>query len=228
MSDILVANNLTKIYQRGIEDVYALQEASLTIKKGEICTIVGPSGSGKTTLVNILGCLDNPTSGELILNGKTIFQNKNKLAENKLTTLRRQYFGYVFQKFFLIPTLTVFENTIVPLAFHKNNITTNNVNEVLEMLGLDKRKNHLPSELSGGEMQRVAIARALVNKPSILLADEPTGNLDSKRCEELKKLFLELNKNSGITIVIVTHDLRLAEAGQRIIELCDGKIINNK
>ncbi|MGD9638002.1 MAG: ABC transporter ATP-binding protein [Alphaproteobacteria bacterium] len=222
---VLEAKNLTKIYQRGSEEVNALNGASFNLKKGEICSIVGPSGSGKTTLVNILGCLDNPTSGELILDGNKIFEKGRNFSEKDLTKVRRIFFGYVFQKFFLIPTLTVLENVAVPLTFSQKDVSQNEIIDILKMLGLEKRMNHLPSQLSGGEMQRVAIARALISKPLILLADEPTGNLDSKRSGELKQLFLELNSKYGLTIVVVTHDINFADIGNRVIELCDGKII---
>ncbi|MDR2337242.1 MAG: ABC transporter ATP-binding protein [Deltaproteobacteria bacterium] len=224
--NIITAKNLTKIYARGVEKVFALNDASFVIKKGEILSITGASGSGKTTLVNILGCLDNPTSGVLTVAEQQVFGEQKELSEAALTLIRRQYFGYVFQKFFLIPTLTVQENIMLPSIFQKN-LQTNlqNLQPTLEILGLTQRARHLPAELSGGEMQRVAIARALINKPQVLLADEPTGNLDSKRSDEIKNLLVTLNREQGITIILVTHNPDLAKIGSSAIELLDGKIL---
>jgi putative ABC transport system ATP-binding protein len=223
---IIEVKNLTKTYTRGQEKIHALDNVSFAINKGDIVSIVGASGSGKTTLVNVLGCLDNPTSGELVLDGQQIFKNGLTLNETQLTTIRRKFFGYVFQKFFLIPTLTVKENILLPSVFQKKlKENDTNLKGILEMLGLSHRENHLPSELSGGEMQRVAIARALINNPSILIADEPTGNLDSKRSDEIKELLLKLNRENGITIILVTHNPEFAKIGNRIIEISDGKLI---
>ncbi|MDR1195226.1 MAG: ABC transporter ATP-binding protein [Endomicrobium sp.] len=225
MQNIIEAEKLTKIYTRGSEKVYALNEVSFTIQKGEIVSVTGQSGSGKTTLVNILGCLDNPTSGSLKVDGTQIFKENLKLSESGLTIIRRKFFGYIFQKFFLIPTLTVKENILVPAVFQKElKANENKLDEILKMLGISHRKNHLPSQLSGGEMQRVAIARALINSPSILIADEPTGNLDSKRSEEIKELLTDLNKNHGITVILVTHNPEFAKIGNRRIELYDGRL----
>jgi putative ABC transport system ATP-binding protein len=222
---IITVNNLTKIYTRGAEKIHALNDATFAINKGEILSITGASGSGKTTLVNILGCLDNPSSGTLSIDEQQIFGNQNNLSESALTLIRRKYFGYVFQKFFLIPTLTVQENIMLPSIFQKKlKANLQNLQPTMEMLGLTKRAKHLPSELSGGEMQRVAIARALINKPQVLLADEPTGNLDSKRSEEIKNLLISLNRERGITIILVTHNPDLAKIGSSTIELCDGAI----
>jgi putative ABC transport system ATP-binding protein len=225
MQNIIEAEKLTKIYTRGSEKVYALNEVSFTIQKGEIVSVTGQSGSGKTTLVNILGCLDNPTSGSLKVDGVQIFKENLKLSESGLTIIRRKFFGYIFQKFFLIPTLTVKENILVPAVFQKElKANENKLDEILNMLGISHRKNHLPSQLSGGEMQRVAIARALINSPSILIADEPTGNLDSKRSQEIKELLTDLNKNHGITVILVTHNPDFAKIGNRRIELYDGRL----
>jgi putative ABC transport system ATP-binding protein len=223
----IVAESLTKTYVRGNETVVAVNEVSLDIKTGEYVAFVGPSGSGKTTLINILGCLDNPTSGSLSIEGYPVFGNGKPLSERALTRIRRDLFGYIFQKFYLIPTLTVVENILLPFAFYRKPGARDNVDPLLEHLGLDKRKNHLPGQISGGEMQRAAIARALVNNPRILLADEPTGNLDTGRGEEIGRLLIELNRNQGLTIVLVTHNRRLAETAQRIITLNDGKIEGN-
>ncbi|MDR0676833.1 MAG: ABC transporter ATP-binding protein [Elusimicrobiota bacterium] len=232
--NIVEANNLVKIYARGSEKIYALNNISFSIKKGEIVSVIGQSGSGKTTLVNVLGCLDNPSIGSLKIDGQEIFKNTDFVKENlkfseiELTKIRRKFFGYIFQKFFLIPTLTVKENILLPSVFQKQFIVDEKrLNDITEMLGISKRQNHLPSQLSGGEMQRVAIARALINNPQILIADEPTGNLDSKRSSEIQELLLNLNKNHNITIILVTHNLELAKIGNSIIELFDGQIKKN-
>jgi putative ABC transport system ATP-binding protein len=184
---------------------------------------MGPSGSGKTTLVNLLGCLDNPTSGELDLSGKRIFGGGRILGERELTRIRRDLFGYIFQNFNLIPTLTVRENVMVPMAFHRKPGTDGEAERLIDLLGLKKRIDHLPSQISGGEMQRVCIARALVNRPDILLADEPTGNLDTKRSDEIGEVLRGLNKNVGLTIVMVTHNPTLAGIADRLIEIRDGR-----
>ncbi|MDR2429032.1 MAG: ABC transporter ATP-binding protein [Candidatus Margulisbacteria bacterium] len=221
----IAAKNLTKIYTRGAEKIHALQQASFAIERGEIIAVTGASGSGKTTLVNVLGCLDNPTSGSLTVDGKIIFRDKLKLSETDLTKIRRSIFGYVFQKFFLLPTLTVKENILLPAVFQPGlRANAARLTEILQMLGLDKRANHLPGQLSGGEMQRTAIARALINNPSVLIADEPTGNLDSRRSAEIKNLLLELNQKQKLTIILVTHNPELAKIGSQTLELKDGII----
>ena len=220
------AEHLTRVYRRGPEEIAAVDDVSLEIARGSFTSVVGPSGSGKTTLINVLGCLDNPSSGKLTLGGRAVFENCKGLSESKLTLIRREVFGYIFQKFFLIPTLTVLENVILPFTFFKKAGAEEDVGRVLKLLGLDKRAGHLPGQLSGGEMQRVAIARALVNKPDILLADEPTGNLDTARSEEIGRILQELNGHEGLTVILVTHNLRLAALAQRTIELRDGKIFS--
>ncbi len=226
MSDIIIAKNLKKVYQRGIEEIAAVNDVSLTIKTGEYVAIVGPSGSGKTTMVNLLGCLDTATSGSLQIGDDEVFSDTHKLNEVQLTKIRQKYFGYIFQKFYLIPTLTVEENVMLPFTFYKGHSTPDDAKRHLEEMGIYNRKDHLPGELSGGEMQRVAIARALVNNPRILLADEPTGNLDTKRTDEISKIFRDLNKKENLTILMVTHNLKLAESADRVIELKDGKLLN--
>jgi len=220
----LEATGITKIYKRGSEDIPALNEISLQIRWGEFVSFVGPSGSGKTTLINILGCLDNATAGSLVLCGKTIFTESHKLSETELTRIRRSVFGYIFQKFYLLPTLTVLENVILPFTFFKKEGAAKDPLEVLRSLGLEKRMNHLPGQLSGGEMQRVAIARALINSPDILLADEPTGNLDSKRSQEIGEVLKRLNEKEGLTVLLVSHNLALAKLADRMVELRDGRI----
>jgi putative ABC transport system ATP-binding protein len=216
--------NLTKTYHRGIEEVIAVNEVSFQINKGEFVSIIGPSGSGKTTLVNLLGCLDNPSSGELRLGDRSIFGKARRLSERELTKIRREAFGYIFQNFYLIPTLSVLENVMLPLTFYHKPGADDEALKLLKLLGIDNRKDHLPGQISGGEMQRVAIARAMVNKPEILLADEPTGNLDTKRSVEIVQVLRELNKTVGLTIVMVTHNQELARCADRIFEMRDGHI----
>jgi len=219
----LEARGLTRIYGRGSEEVRALDGVSLEIRKGEFVSFMGPSGSGKTTLVNLLGCLENPTSGDLHLAGRPIFGNGNVLGERDLTRIRREVFGYIFQNFYLIPTLTVRENVALPLAFYAKPGADMEVDRILERLGMKHRMDHLPGQISGGEMQRVAIARALVNRPEILLADEPTGNLDTKRTGEIGEILQDLNRSTGLTILMVTHNPELGRLGGRHIEMRDGQ-----
>jgi putative ABC transport system ATP-binding protein len=220
---VLEARGLTRIYGRGSEEVRALDGISLQIRRGEFVSFMGPSGSGKTTLVNLLGCLDNPSSGELDLAGRNIFGNGIKLGERELTRIRREVFGYIFQNFYLIPTLTVSENVALPLAFYRKPGVEGEVERLLSTLGMEHRMNHLPGQISGGEMQRVAIARALVNRPEILLADEPTGNLDSRRTDEIGEILQDLNRNAGLTVIMVTHNPGLGRLGGRHIEMRDGR-----
>ena len=221
----LEATNLTKIYRRGSEEIAAVHNASLKVNKGDFVSFIGPSGSGKTTLVNLLGCLDNPTSGELVLGGRQIFSNDgHRLSERRLTEIRRETFGYIFQNFYLIPTLTVIENVMLPLTFYRKPGTEQKVLGLLQLLGIEQRKDHLPGQISGGEMQRVAIARALVNSPEILIADEPTGNLDSKRSTEIVQILRDLSSNTGLTVIMVTHNLELARVADRCCEMRDGGI----
>lgn len=223
----LEARDLTRVYRRGSEEIRALDGVSLQINRGEFVSFMGPSGSGKTTLINLLGCLENPSTGELALAGRSIFGGGKTLGERDLTRIRREVFGYIFQNFYLIPTLTVRENVALPLAFYRKPGVEGEVDRLLEMLGMDHRMNHLPGQISGGEMQRVAIARALVNRPEILLADEPTGNLDTKRSEEIGEVLRDLNRNSGLTIVMVTHNPALGRLGGRLIEMRDGQAYEN-
>ena len=218
------AEDLRRIYRRGPEEIAAVDGVSLEVEKGAFISVVGPSGSGKTTLINVLGCLDNPTSGRLALGDRVVFENGRGLSEAELTRIRREAFGYIFQKFYLISTLTVLENVILPFTFFRKPGAGEDVGRILGLLGLDKRAGHLPGQLSGGEMQRVAIARALVNKPAILLADEPTGNLDTARSEEIGSTLRDLNEREGLTVVLVTHNPRLAALAHRTIELQDGRI----
>lgn len=218
------AINLKKVYLRGSEEIPAVNDVSLRINQGDFISIIGPSGSGKTTLINLLGFLDNPTSGELRLGDRSIFNHAKPLSERKLTKIRRETFGYIFQNFYLIPTLTVMENVMLPLAFYRKPGTENEAAKLLKLLGMEHRKDHLPGQISGGEMQRVAIARAMVNMPEILLADEPTGNLDTKRSVEIVQVLKELNKNVGLTVIMVTHNQDLAQYADRMLEMKDGQI----
>jgi len=220
----IAAAGLTRVFHRGNEEIRAVDGVTLTIAAGEFVAFVGPSGSGKTTLINILGCLDNPTAGRLDVFGRNVFDKGVNLSEGTLTCIRREVFGYIFQKFYLIPTLTVRENVMLPFVFYKKPGAREEVEKVLALMGIENRKHHLPGEISGGEMQRVAIARALVNKPRILLADEPTGNLDAARSEEIGDMLRELNKKEGLTVVLVTHNPGLARKADRIFELRDGRL----
>jgi putative ABC transport system ATP-binding protein len=222
----LLAHDLRKVYKRGAEEIFALDNVSLTVKKGEFVSFIGPSGSGKTTLINILGCLDNASAGSLEVAGEQVFSAACKLSESTLTRIRRRVFGYIFQKFYLVPTLTVYENVVLPFAFFQKAEAVTEPMEILEFLGIAKRSGHRPSELSGGEMQRVAIARALINKPEILLADEPTGNLDSKRSEEIGQILKRLNEKEGLTVLLVTHNPSLAQVAGRTIALSDGRLVD--
>lgn len=219
----LEARELVRLYQRGSEAIRAVDGVSLSIRQGEFVSFTGPSGCGKTTLVNLLGCLENPSSGQLQVAGKTVFGAGKTLSEGSLTLLRREVFGYVFQNFYLIPTLTVRENVALPLAFYRKPGGDGAVVEsLLRRLGLEHRMDHLPGQISGGEMQRVAVARALVNSPQILIADEPTGNLDLKRSTEIGEVLQEVNRG-GLTVIMVTHNPALARLGGRVVEMLDGR-----
>jgi ABC-type lipoprotein export system ATPase subunit len=222
---VLAARDLTRVYRRGSEEIRALDGVSLQVRRGEFVCCTGPSGSGKTTLIHLLGCLDNPSAGTLELDGGVVFGGGQPLGERALTRIRRELFGYVFQSFYLIPTLTVRENVALPLAFYRKPGAEGEVDRLLAMLGMEHRMNHLPGQISGGEMQRVAIARALVNRPEVLVADEPTGNLDTKRAGEIGEVLQELNRSAGLTIVMVTHNPGLARLGGRRIEMRDGRVL---
>jgi len=221
MKDFAIrTNKLKKIYSSGFEEIVALKEVDIEITKGEFVTIMGPSGAGKTTFLNLVGCLDKPTSGELDILG----YNPMELNEGKLSRIRVDKIGFVFEDFLLISSLNALENVQLPLIFARNYKNNNRSNALLKRVGLDHRLTHFPNELSGGELQRVAVARALVNNPQILLADEPTGNLDTKNAQALFDLFRELNREEGLTIVVATHNIRLGHSTDRIIHLNDGKI----
>lgn len=226
MSDNVVnVIDVKKIYRMGDIEVAALGGVSINIKKGEFVSIMGPSGCGKSTLMHILGCLDRPTSGHVHLDDFDI----DKLDDNSLAEIRNKKVGFVFQTFNLLPKLNAIENVELPLIYFGMGFDERRkrAGELLDLVGLSERKFHKPSELSGGQSQRVAIARALANNPSIILADEPTGNLDSKSGEEIIKLFNDLN-NKGITLIIVTHDQDIASQCKRIIRLKDGLLLSDE
>ncbi len=221
MADVIRTVNLAKVYRMGAEEVHALRDISITIKKGEYVALMGPSGSGKSTLMNMLGCLDTPSSGQYFLSEQDVSQmNDNQLAE-----VRNKEIGFVFQTFNLLPRSTALDNVCLPLIYagkaKKERVLRGQ--QVLEQVGLGDRMSHRPNELSGGQRQRVAVARALVNHPAMLLADEPTGNLDSKTSIEIMGLFEEIHSN-GNTIVVVTHEEEIAQHAHRIIRLKDGLV----
>lgn len=215
----IYGEGLTKIFQRGSEKLYALKGVDFQISPGEIVSVVGRSGCGKTTLLNMIGCLDTLSEGTLHIGGKEV----SKLQEKDLIDVRRKNIGFVFQLFYLIPTLTAYENALLPLLFARRLDKKEKVKEIFQKVGLGERLNMLPSELDGGDMQRIAIARALVNDPKIILADEPTGRLESRSKEKIFDLFKKLS-DEGLAIVIATHDLNLASRADRMIRLKDGMI----
>ncbi len=222
---LISAENLWKIYQLGRQEVNALREATFTISQGEFVAIMGPSGSGKSTLMNILGCLDTPTKGNYYLRGKLV----STLNDNELAYIRNNEIGFVFQVFNLLARATAFHNVELPLIYKgtQKKVREEKTHKALEMVEMSDRMNHRPSELSGGERQRVAIARALVNEPSLVLADEPTGNLDSKTGLEIINLFRKIH-SQGNTIIVVTHEREIAEHAHRIIFLKDGRIVKEE
>ncbi|WP_285880941.1 ABC transporter ATP-binding protein [Neobacillus mesonae] len=221
---IIQINNMSKTYQLGGETVHALNNVSLEINKGEFLAIIGPSGSGKSTLMNMLGCLDHPDQGSYLLDGKEI----GKMTDNQLAAIRNQKIGFIFQNFNLLSKLTALENVELPLIYagasagerHKRAMDS------LNKVGLKERAGHLPAQLSGGQQQRVAIARALAGQPAILLADEPTGALDSKTSKEILKLMQQLNE-LGHTIILITHDLEIAKQAKRMVSIQDGELQEN-
>jgi putative ABC transport system ATP-binding protein len=219
--NVISADNLTKTYRMGEVEVQALRGLTMQIKRGEVVAIMGPSGSGKTTLMNILGCLDRPTSGDYFLDGDKV----SGLNDNQLAGIRNRKIGFVFQSFNLLQRASALANVELPLSY--SNLPSDGrerAAEALRAVGLESRMKHRPAELSGGEQQRVAIARALVNEPAILMADEPTGNLDSKVGQEIVDLLLSLNRERNTTLLIITHDPKIASQTQRIIHLRDGMV----
>ena len=225
MKDIIIeAHGLKRYYERGSETVKALDGVDITIRQGEIVSILGPSGSGKTTLINLLSCLDAPTEGTLTVAGKSVAG----LSEDQLVEVRRGVLGFVFQQFSLLPTLTVAENVELPLLFLGLKTDERKTREILAAVGLSERANHLPRELSGGEMQRVAIARALIIGPKILVADEPTGNLDKVTGESIITLFKRLAAEQGLAIILTTHNTAFGAEADRAITLEDGRIVKEE
>lgn len=224
MSKILKITGLEKTYVSGDKQLTVLHDISFDVEKGQTFSIVGPSGSGKTTLLGLCAGLDQPNAGSVELCG----QDLNRLNEDQRAQLRNQEVGFIFQNFQLLPTLTALENVSVPLELQGSKEATKKSRALLEKVGLGDRVHHYPSQLSGGEQQRVAVARAFANAPSILFADEPTGNLDDDTGEKIIQLLFDLNKENGTTLVIITHDLELANRTQQILRLKGGKIVNNQ
>lgn len=221
MDWVIEAHNITKTYMMGEFEVRALRDVSFTIERGEMVSIMGPSGSGKSTMMNTLGCLDRPTSGEYILDGESVAD----MDDDQLASVRNRKVGFVFQSFNLLSRLTALGNVELPLRYAGlTEGRRERAKTALEAVGLQDRMTHRPYELSGGQQQRVAVARALVNDPAIIMADEPTGNLDSKVGKEIMNLLLTLNKERGTTLIIVTHDPNIAEQTQRVIRLRDGEL----
>ncbi|MEA3440149.1 MAG: ABC transporter ATP-binding protein [Chloroflexota bacterium] len=226
MSEWVVdARDLTKVYQMGEVEVYALRGLSLKIQEGEVISIMGPSGSGKSTLMNMLGCLDRPSSGEYYLDGESVAE----MSDNQLADIRNRKVGFVFQSFNLLPRSTALTNVELPLRYSSKNGRDRRkiALEALEAVGLGDRVNHRPNELSGGEQQRVALARAIANSPSIIMADEPTGNLDTTSGDEIMELLLKLNNERGTTLIIVTHDPEIAAQTNRVVQILDGVVVED-
>ncbi len=219
--NVLKTENLTKIYGKGNTEIIALNNANISVEQGQFVSVIGTSGSGKSTLLNMLGGLDNPTSGKVFVDGKEIFSLKN----DSLTIFRRRKIGFVFQSFNLVPVLNVYENIIFPIQLDGGSIDKEYINNIIETLKLDKKVNAMPNQLSGGQQQRVAIARALATKPAIILADEPTGNLDTKTSQDVINLLKVTGKKYNQTIVMITHNEAISQMADRIIRIEDGKIV---
>jgi putative ABC transport system ATP-binding protein len=222
---VIIAEDLTKVYQMGQVEVHALRGVSLKIYRGEVVSIMGPSGSGKSTLMNILGCLDLPSGGDYILDNETV----STLNDDQLASIRNRKVGFVFQSFNLLSRTSALSNVELPLRYSgQRDGRRERAREALQAVGLEDRMSHRPAELSGGQQQRVAIARALVTNPAIIMADEPTGNLDSKAGKEIMSLLLDLNREKGTTLLIVTHDPMIAKQTKRVIRLSDGLLEKSK
>ena len=219
--EILKVENLTKIYGKDMAKVTALDNVSFSVEKGEFVAIVGASGSGKSTLLHIIGGVDRPTSGKVYIDGKDIF----RFNDDKLAIFRRRQVGLIYQFYNLIPILNVEENITLPLALDNREVDKQKLDEMIKLLGLENRKTHLPNELSGGQQQRTSIGRALITSPTIILADEPTGNLDSKSSDEIVALLKKSNKEFKQTIIMITHNMEIAKCADRIIKIEDGKIV---
>lgn len=222
--EFLKIENLCKVYGKGENEITALDHVSLTIEKGDFTAIIGSSGSGKSTLLHIIGGVDVPTSGKVYLEGQDVYAQNNE----KLAIFRRRQVGLIYQFHNLIPTLNVVENITLPILMDKRKVNKKRLDELLELLGLQDRKNHLPNQLSGGQQQRVSIGRALVNAPAVMLADEPTGSLDSRNGHEIIKLLKESHNKYNQTLIIVTHDENIALQADRIIGISDGKVVRDE
>ena len=222
--ELLFIYNLCKVYGLGENQVIALDNISLTIEKGEFTAIIGSSGSGKSTLLHAIAGVDTPTGGKIYLNGQDIYAGSNE----KLAIFRRRQVGLIYQFHNLIPTLNVVENITLPILMDKRRVNKERLNDLLDLLGLQDRKTHLPNQLSGGQQQRVAIGRALMNAPSVMLADEPTGALDSRNGQEIIRLLKESNEKYGQTLLLVTHDENIALQAERIITIADGKVVRDE
>ena len=222
--EILRAENLTKIYGTGENQVVALDHVSFSVNKGEFLAIIGPSGSGKSTLLHILGGVDTPTSGKVYMEGTDVYAQK----EEQLAIFRRRQVGLIYQFYNLIPVLNVVENMTLPVRMDGRPVNKEHLNELLEILSLKGRENHLPNQLSGGQQQRVSIGRALMNAPAVVLADEPTGNLDSKNSQEIVELLKYSNQKFNQTLIVITHDENIALQADRIIAIEDGKITRDE
>ena len=222
--EILKVENLTKVYGKENSKVVALDNVSFSVLKGEFVAIVGASGSGKSTLLHLMGGVDTPTSGKVFIDGKDIY----KLSSDNLAIFRRSEVGLIYQFYNLIPILTVEENITLPLLLDNRKVDKFELDEMIKLLGLERRRKHLPNELSGGQQQRTSIGRALITKPAIVLADEPTGNLDSKSSDEVVNLLKKLNKEYKQTIIMITHNLDIAAVADRIITIEDGRIVKEK
>ena len=221
--NIIECEDLNKEYLSGESTVKAVDHISLEFEQGEFCAITGPSGSGKSTLLHVLSSLENPTSGKVIYGGKDL----GKYSDNQLSILRRRRFGFVFQAYNLVQELTAYENILLPVMLDHRKPDEAYLNNLIDLLGIRDRLDHLPSALSGGQQQRIAIARALANRPSILFADEPTGNLDGKSGREVMSLLKYVSRELGVTLILVTHDLGVAEQADRILTIEDGKIVRD-
>jgi len=219
--EILRVENLIKVYGKDESQVVALDNVSFSVEKGEFVAIVGASGSGKSTLLHIIGGVDRPTSGKVYIDEKDIFD----LNDDELAIFRRRQVGLIYQFYNLIPILNVAENISLPLSLDNRKVDENDLNKMLKLLGLENRREHLPNELSGGQQQRTSIGRALITNPSIILADEPTGNLDTKASEEIVSLLRKSNKELNQTIIMITHNMEIAKSADRIIKIADGKIV---
>src|SRR5712671_4246833 len=228
MASVISVSNLVKTYTLGDTEVRALAGVSFDVEAGEFLAVTGPSGSGKSTLMHILGCLDRPSSGSYVLDGKDV----SKMSRDELAAVRQQKIGFVFQGFNLLSRTSALDNVELPLLYGNAGMRTaerhKRATEMLELVGLGNRSDHHPNQLSGGQQQRVAIARALINNPSILLADEPTGNLDTRTSIEVMGIFQRLNKERGITVVLITHEMDIAEYGTRTVTFRDGRVVADK